>query len=174
MAALFFKSVHFSENLVVCSSAGLKILTFSSHYSANFQTILDCFIPNFKLKYEDPENIKANSVSTVVLNLHQIKRLTIFFGTPGSLKYKIGLLICASDSCLYRVKPCFLSRTLPVTDKIFVHKKVFRQDLLPFKPANRHLFGYYSLFVDQMKKFGARLVFLIFTYKNFAGDRGNS
>ena len=77
-----FKSVHFSKNLVVCSSAGPKFLTFGSHCSANFQPILDCFILNLKLKYEDSENIKADRVSTVVFNLHQIKRRAFFFGTP--------------------------------------------------------------------------------------------
>ena len=56
-----FKSVHFSKNLVVCSSTGPKILAFSSHYSTNFQPILDCFMPNFKLKYRDLENIKSRS-----------------------------------------------------------------------------------------------------------------
>ena len=38
-------------------AAGPKILAFGSHCLANFQPILDCFIPNFKLKYEDSENI---------------------------------------------------------------------------------------------------------------------
>ena len=49
------------------------MLTFDSHYSAKFQTILDCFIPTFKLKYEDPESMKTDRVDTVVFNLHQIK-----------------------------------------------------------------------------------------------------
>ena len=50
----------FRKKLVVCSSAGPKASV--SHCSANFQLILDCFIPNFKLMYEDSENIKADSV----------------------------------------------------------------------------------------------------------------
>ena len=70
----------FQKNLVVCSSAGSKILHFSSQCSANFKPILDCFIPNFK--YEDSENIKADRVSTVVFNLHQIKRRAFFLGHP--------------------------------------------------------------------------------------------
>ena len=74
--------MHFSNNLVVCSSAGPKILAFGSHHSANFQPILDCYISNFKLTYEDSENIKADHVGTVVCNLHQMKCRT-FFGTPG-------------------------------------------------------------------------------------------
>ena len=79
MAALTW--VHFSRNLVVRSSAVPKILAFGSHCSANFQPILDCFVPNFKLKYEDSENIKADRVSTVVFNLNQTS--SIFFGTAG-------------------------------------------------------------------------------------------
>ena len=66
----------------MCSSAGPKILAFSSHCSANFQPILHFFIPNFKLKYEDSENIKADRVSTVVFNLRQIKRWALFLGHP--------------------------------------------------------------------------------------------
>ena len=73
--------MHFSKNLVVCSSAGPKILAFSSHCSANFQLILDCFVPNLKLKYEDSENIKADRVSIVVFNVHQIKRRAFFWDT---------------------------------------------------------------------------------------------
>ena len=38
-----------------------------------------CFIQNFK--YEDSENIKADRVSTVVFNLHQIKRRAFFLDT---------------------------------------------------------------------------------------------
>ena len=49
----------------------------------NLKQILDCFIPNFKLRYEDSENIKADRVNTVVFSLHQIKRRRFFFGTPG-------------------------------------------------------------------------------------------
>ena len=51
---------------------------------ARQKPILDCFIPNFELKYEDSENIKADCVSTVVFNLHQLKRRAFLFGTPGS------------------------------------------------------------------------------------------
>ena len=52
---------------------------------ANFQSILDCFIPNFKLKREGLENIKTDCVSTVVFNLHQIKRRAFFMGRPVKL-----------------------------------------------------------------------------------------
>ena len=47
----------------------------------NFQPILDCFIPNFKWKYENLENTKADRVNTVVFNLHQIKRRAFFWDT---------------------------------------------------------------------------------------------
>ena len=65
----------------IWSSAGPKNLPFGSHCSANFQLILDCFIPNFKLKYEDSENIKADRVNTVVFTLHQIKCQAFFWDT---------------------------------------------------------------------------------------------
>ena len=57
---------------------GSEILAFGSHYSANFQPILDCFIPKFKLKYDNLENIKTDRVNIVVFNLHQIKQLKFF------------------------------------------------------------------------------------------------
>ena len=56
------------------SLAGRKILAFGSHSMVNFQPVLDFLIPNFKLKYEDSKNIKTDCVSTVIFNLHQIKR----------------------------------------------------------------------------------------------------
>ena len=62
-----FKLVHSSKKSGGLLSAGAQIQAFVSHCSANFQPILDCFISNFKLKYEDSENIKADRVNTVVL-----------------------------------------------------------------------------------------------------------
>ena len=76
----------FRKNQVVCSSTGPKILAFGSHSSAKFQSILDCFIPNFKLKYEDSENIKADRVNIVVFNLHQIQRRAFFFWDTRQFK----------------------------------------------------------------------------------------
>ena len=64
------------------SSASPKILAFGSHCSTNFNPILDFFIPNFKLKYEDLQNIKADSVNRVVFDLHQIKHRAFFLGHP--------------------------------------------------------------------------------------------
>ena len=61
-----FKLVHFSKKLGRLSSVGPEILAFVSHCSANFKPIMDCFIPNFKLKYEDPDNRKADHVNTVI------------------------------------------------------------------------------------------------------------
>ena len=58
------------------------MLAFGSPCSMNFQPILDCFIPNFKLKYEDQENIKADRVNTVVFELHLTKRRSFFPGDP--------------------------------------------------------------------------------------------
>ena len=55
---LFQISVFFLKIGSSVSSAGPEILAFVSHRLANFQSILDCFIQNFKLKYEDSENVK--------------------------------------------------------------------------------------------------------------------
>ena len=63
------------------SSAGSKIFAFGSHCLANFQPILDCFIPKFKLKYDNLENIKTDRVNAVVFNLHQIKQSKFFWDT---------------------------------------------------------------------------------------------
>ena len=60
------KLVHFSEKSGRLSSTGSETLDFGSHYSANFQPILDCFIPKFKLKYDNLENIKTDRLNTVV------------------------------------------------------------------------------------------------------------
>ena len=74
--------MYFLKKSGLLSSARPEILAFSSHCLANFQTILDCFIPNFKLMYEDLENIKADCVNIVVSNLHKIKQRNSF-ETPG-------------------------------------------------------------------------------------------
>ena len=71
------------------SSAVPEILGFSSYCSAKFQPILDCFIPNSKLKYEDLEIIKAGCVNTVVFNLHQIKCWAFFMGHPVCMTVKL-------------------------------------------------------------------------------------
>ena len=63
--------LNFSKKLGRLSSVGPEIVAFGSHRLANIQPILDCFIPNFKLKYEDSENIKIYHVNTV--NFRYIK-----------------------------------------------------------------------------------------------------
>ena len=82
--------MHFLKNLVVCSSAGPEFLAFVSHCSANFQPTLDCFILNFKLKYDDSEDIKADRVSIVVFNLHQVKRRAFILGGRPVCKYGVA------------------------------------------------------------------------------------
>ena len=79
-----FKLVYYSKTPGRLSSVGPEILAFGSHCLAKFQTILDCFIPHFKLKYEDSENVKANRIDVVIFKLHQIKQRK-FFGTPGKV-----------------------------------------------------------------------------------------
>ena len=77
-----FKLVHFSKKLGRLSSAGAEIQAYVSHCSAIFQSTLDCFIPNFKLKYEDSKNIKSDRINTVIFNLDQIKRRAFSLGHP--------------------------------------------------------------------------------------------
>ena len=72
--------VTFTEGKLILK---VDYLTFGSHCSANFQPILDCYIPKFKLEYDNLENIKTDCVNIVVFNFHQIKRLKFFFGSPG-------------------------------------------------------------------------------------------
>ena len=74
--------MHFSTKSGLLS-AGPEILAFGSHCSANVQPILKCFITNFKLKYEDLENVKADCINTVVFNRHQIKRRRFFYDING-------------------------------------------------------------------------------------------
>ena len=60
--------MHFLKNSGRLSSRSPEILAFSGHYSANFQLILDCFVPNVNLKFEDWENIETDCVNTVFLD----------------------------------------------------------------------------------------------------------
>ena len=82
------KLVHFSKKSGRrLSSTGSEILTFGSHCSANFQPILDCFIPKFKFEHDNLESIKTDCVNTVVFNLHQIKLLKFSVGHPVSIDF---------------------------------------------------------------------------------------
>ena len=70
----------FFEKIGRLLSAGLEMLAFINYFWANFKPILDCFIPNFRLKYEDSENIKTDNINTVLFSLHQSKH-SAFWGT---------------------------------------------------------------------------------------------
>ena len=72
------------------SSTVSEILDFGSHCAAHFQPILDCFMPKFKLKYDDLENIKTDRVNTVVFNLHQIKQSKFSLGHPAAQQFLIS------------------------------------------------------------------------------------
>ena len=74
--------MYFSKELGRLSSAGPEIIAFGSQFPGKFQPIFDCFIPNFKLKYEDSENIKADRVNTVFFQFtsNQTEKR---FGTSG-------------------------------------------------------------------------------------------
>ena len=72
----------FFENIFCLSSGGSEILAFVSNCSANFQLILDSFIPDFKLKYVGSGHIEIDRVHTVIFNLHQIRCRAFFLGHP--------------------------------------------------------------------------------------------
>ena len=76
----------FSKKLGRLSSVGPEMLAFGSHRSAKFQLILDCCIPNIKLKHEDSENIKTDDADRVVFNLLQVKQRKFFWGHPVHLR----------------------------------------------------------------------------------------
>ena len=76
----------FRKNRVVCQQRVPEFLTFGSHCSANFQPILDCFIPKFKLEYDDLENIKNKSCKCSRFQLTSNQTFKVFFGTPGRLR----------------------------------------------------------------------------------------
>ena len=71
------------------SSMGSEILAFGSHCAEHFLPILHCFIPKFKFKYDDLENIKTDRVNTVVFNLLQIKQSNkhLFYETAWSILF---------------------------------------------------------------------------------------
>ena len=77
-----YKFVLFPKKSGHPSLAGPEVLAFGIHSSANFQPILDYFIPNFKLKYKNSENIKSDLLNKVIFNLHQVKRWVFFLGHP--------------------------------------------------------------------------------------------
>ena len=71
--------VHFSKKKSGGPSpTGPEVLAFSIQCLAKFHLVSYRFIPNFKLIYEDLENIKTNCVDTVVSSLHKIRN--IFLG----------------------------------------------------------------------------------------------
>ena len=95
--------MHFSKKSGCQSSPGPKILGYVNYCSAKFQPILDCFIPNSRLKYDESDNIKTDRVNTVVFNLHQIKHQAFFIGTPGSHKKLDGTMSLADGITKRRI-----------------------------------------------------------------------
>ena len=100
MAALNW--LHFSKKLGRLSSTGSEMSAFGSQCSANFESILDCFIPRFMLRYDDLENIKTDRVNAVVFNLHEIKQSKFFF---------LGHLVYVLENT--RATDCAFARGIP-------------------------------------------------------------
>ena len=100
-------------------------------------------MPNFKLKYEDSENVKADHVNTVRFNLHQIK-CRAFLGTPGIfIPFSQALRIrriCSKetefDSSGYALKAAFVKRDYSdseVKEQVNRAKAIIREDTLHSK-----------------------------------------
>ena len=107
----------FRKNGVVCHQRVPKCY----HCSANFQPILDCFTPKFKLKYDYLENIKTDHVNTVIFNLLQIKQSKLFWGHPvNSRKFVLSVSKTVSNSTILCDSP-----RLPVS----IH---YQKDMLSF------------------------------------------
>ena len=78
----------FRKNRVGCHQWMLKFKFSSAIARRTFNRFWIAFIPNFKLKYEDSKNIKADRVTTVIFNLHQIKCRAFFWDTRQSKVFK--------------------------------------------------------------------------------------
>ena len=69
--------------------------------------MLDCFIPNLKLKYEDSENIKTERVNAVDLTYIKLNRGTFldtrYFGLGGGESTSIRW-VCATG--VLNLPPC--------------------------------------------------------------------
>ena len=85
--------MHFSKKSGRLSSEGPDVLAFGSHCSAKFQPILNCFIPKFKLKYEDSENVKTDCAdSHFQITSNQTEK--VFFLGHQVLLYVVYSLPC--------------------------------------------------------------------------------
>ena len=73
------KLINFSKKFGPLSSTGSEILASVAIARRTCNRFI-CFIPKFKLKYDDLENIKTDRVNTVVFDLHQIKQSKFFGG----------------------------------------------------------------------------------------------
>ena len=90
-----------SEKSGRLSPAGPEILAVFSHCLVKFQPILDCFIPNFKSKYEDSENMEADRCKYSCFQVISNKTSDIF-GTPGSISQKDIVCINSEVFMLYK------------------------------------------------------------------------
>ena len=100
----------------------IKYLAFSSHCLANFQLILDRFIPNFKLKYEDSENIKADCLSTVVFKLRAFFLDTRYIIMSIIYTFFVGLFPLSGLYLLQKIKKERISslQLQQLSEKVFL------------------------------------------------------
>ena len=89
----------------------------------NFQPILDCFIPKFKLEYDNLENINI-----VIFNLHQIKHLKSFGGHPVLSSYLEIFLYTMFSIVYYKIE----AKVLQNVKFVFSSRGLWPDLSLPF------------------------------------------
>ena len=149
----YLKLVHFLKKSGRLSSRGSEILTFGNHCSANFQPILDCFIPKFKLEYDDLENIKNGSSKCCRFQFTSNQKFKVFLGHPVfSVANKNTLNTCPRRACPH-AKQISVSDTIPLYEGPF-WSVLFRLSIRSSKLSNETLRAKFDLqyFVHEMFK----------------------
>ena len=66
----------------------------------------ELFIPKFRLKYDNLENVETDHVNTVIFNLHEINQLKFFWDTRYTV-YTIHYTLYTIHYTLYTIKWLF-------------------------------------------------------------------
>ena len=69
----------FSTNLYMKNNFSETVVKFSVNVYI-FLYRVSVYVSNFRMKYEDSENINTDHISIVIFNLHQIKQRAFFLG----------------------------------------------------------------------------------------------
>ena len=97
--------MHFSKGSVGCHQQVLKFKLPLATALGTFDRFWIALYQILSWKYEDSENVKADRVSTVIVNLHQIKRRAFCLGHPV-------LCISVSIRVVYKERAWLLRQAL--------------------------------------------------------------